>query len=183
MAEAFLLRAGVLGRPFLSFHGSRTTPLRKRFGNPAETSCCAAVSLIKDEGVPIDVAGERRGFGRAAGTRIPPFSRHAEDRIALSTMAGEVPLEGPPWHVRTMALRAMPALDGRLDARTPRCGECAARQAGLQSDGVRALLLRGPRRELPPGLLRLPRRAVGVAPRRADASARGSVEMRGPRLP
>src|SRR5205823_3848522 len=60
VAEAFLLRAGVLGRPFLSFHGSRTTPLRKRFGNPAETSCCAAVSLIKDEGVPIDVAGERR---------------------------------------------------------------------------------------------------------------------------
>jgi len=183
VAEAFLFRAGVLGRPFLSLHGPRRTPLRKRFGTPVEISCCAAVSLIKDEGVPIDVAGERRRFGRAAPTRIPSFRRYAEDRVALSKMAGEVPLEGPSWHVRTMALRAMPAFDGRLDAGPPRCGERAARQAVLQSLGVRALLLPGPRRELPPWLLRLPRRAVGVAPRRSDAAARGSVEMRGPPRP
>src|SRR5437773_11378398 len=78
-----------------------------------------------------------------------------------------------------MAVPAVPAFPGRLDARSPRRGECATREAPAQPRGLCSVLGRRPQRQLPHRLLRMSCRAVGFAPRCADVEPYERARMRG----
>src|SRR5439155_780513 len=110
----------------------------------------------------------------------------AEDKVAAVTFYGRFPSSRrraarrpfrPPWRNRFSLGRS--PFPGRLDARSPRRGECPTREAPVPPRGLCSVLGRRPQRQLPLRLLRMSCRAVGFAPCCADAEPYERAGMRG----
>src|SRR5256886_10292665 len=127
----------------------------------------------------VGVAGEPGRVERPRCGSVRPLRRRATSSDVSPNPFREDPLDGPARPVGTMAVPAVPAFPGRLDARAPRRGECPALEAPVPPRGLCSVLGRRPQRQLPLLLLRMSCRAVGFAPHCADVKPYERAGMRG----